>query len=91
MKVTLAQISPKLSTDNIQSHLDIITAHKDSSDVIVFPELSLHGYLLQDKVYENAYTLDDIELLIKASLDVDIVLKKREPSIIRHFISLRAK
>ena len=74
MKVTLAQTSPKLSTDNIQTHLDIIAEHKDSSDVIVFPELSLHGYLLQDKVYENAYTLEDIELLIKASLDVDIVL-----------------
>ena len=74
MRVTLAQISPKLSCDNIQAHLDIITEHKEQSDVIVFPELSLHGYLLQDKVYENAYTLDDIEVLIQASKEVDIVV-----------------
>jgi omega-amidase len=74
MKVTLAQISPKLSCDNIQMHLDIINEHKSSSDVIVFPELSLHGYLLQDKVYENAYTLDDIAAIIEASKGVDIVV-----------------
>lgn len=74
MKVTLAQISPKLSCDNIQAHLDIITDKKEQSDLIVFPELSLHGYLLQDKVYENAYTLDDIAVLIEASKDVDIVV-----------------
>ena len=74
MRVSLAQISPKLSCDNIQAHLDIIAKVKDDSDVIVFPELSLHGYLLQDKVYENAYTLDDISVLIEASKEVDIVL-----------------
>ena len=74
MKITLAQITPKLSTDNIQLHLDIINEYKKESDVIVFPELSLHGYLLQDKVYENAYTLDDIQILVDASKEVDIVL-----------------
>ena len=74
MKVTLAQISPSLSLRNIKTHLDIIKEHANTSDVIVFPELSLHGYLLQDKVYENAYTIDDIKELVDASKDVDIVL-----------------
>lgn len=74
MRVTLAQISPTLSLNNIKTHLDIIKNHHKHSDVIVFPELSLHGYLLQDKVYENAYTLDDIHELVAASKDVDIVL-----------------
>ena len=74
MRVTLAQISPKLSCDNIQAHLDIISQVKERSDVVVFPELSLHGYLLQDKVYENAYNLEDIKPLIEASKEVDIVL-----------------
>lgn len=74
MRVTLAQISPKLSCDNIKTHLDIVSEVKGSSDVVVFPELSLHGYLLQDKVYENAYSLDDIKTLIEASKDIDIVL-----------------
>jgi len=74
MRVTLAQIGPKLSLDNMKDHLDIIAQEKSKSDVIVFPELSLHGYLLQDKVYENAYTLDDIQPLIEASKDVDIVI-----------------
>ncbi len=74
MRVTLAQFSPKLSTSNIQAHLDIINEHKNSSDLIIFPELSLHGYLLQDKVYEDAYTEADIHALIEASKDVDIIV-----------------
>ena len=74
MRVTLAQISPKLSCDNIQAHLEIVSEVKENSDVVVFPELSLHGYLLQDKVYENAYTLDDIKALIDASNEIDIVI-----------------
>jgi predicted amidohydrolase len=74
MKITLAQIAPKLSLGNIELHLDIINEYKSKSDVIVFPELSLHGYLLQDKVYENAYELEAIETIIEASKEVDIVL-----------------
>ena len=74
MKVTLAQFAPKLAKDNIQTHLDIINKHKSQSDLIVFPELSLHGYLLQDKVYEDAYTLTDLSVLIEASKEVDIII-----------------
>jgi len=45
MKICIAQIN--YNSDNIQEHLDkikqIITAHR-SSDLIVFPELILHGH-----------------------------------------------
>ncbi len=74
MKITLAQIAPKLSLDNMDMHLELIQKHQSESDVIVFPELSLHGYLLQDKVYENAYTIDAIQPLIEASKNVDLVV-----------------
>ena len=74
MKITLSQIAPRLGGGNISRHLELIQAHVGKSDVIVFPELSLHGYLLQDKVYEAAYTLEDIEPLIEASKDIDIII-----------------
>ncbi len=55
MKVALAQVSPKLNRTNVEMHLQEIKSCK--ADVIVFPELSLSGYLLQDKVYEDAFCL----------------------------------
>ncbi len=75
MKVSLAQIKPKLSKDNIKKHTSYIEkAVEDKADIIVFPELSLNGYTLMDLVYEEAYTLDELNSFKELSLDIDILL-----------------
>jgi len=74
MRITLAQTSPKLNRSNLGEIIDIIQAHKDESDLIVFPELSLNGYLLQDKLYEDAWELSELVELQELSKDIDIVV-----------------
>ncbi len=56
LQVTLAQIAPVLGNvqANLEKHLAWIEAHAAQSDLIVFPELSLAGYLLYDLVPEVA-------------------------------------
>ena len=73
MRITLAQTAPRLNRSNLQEVLRIVNDYKPSSDLIVFPELSLNGYLLQDKLYEDAWELEELEALCTASKDVDIV------------------
>ncbi len=72
MQVALAQISPKLNRNNIELHMQEIRSC--DADVIVFPELSLNGYLLQDKVYEDAFILEELDCFVQASHAIDIVL-----------------
>jgi len=74
MKITLAQISPKLNRENLKTHLEIISKHKKSSDLIIFPELSLNGYLLMDLVFEDAFELNELDELKEASFDIDILI-----------------
>lgn len=74
MNLTLAQFSPKLTPDNIYKHLEIIEKYKDNSNVIIFPELSLNGYLMMDLVFEDSFELNELEPLKEASLDVDILV-----------------
>jgi predicted amidohydrolase len=74
MRVTLAQISPKLNRTNLDDIISIIEENKNSSDIIVFPELALNGYLLQDKLYEDAWNIDELNSLKELSYDVDIVV-----------------
>ena len=74
MRVTLAQIAPKLNRSNLEAITTIIKEHKDSSDLIVFPELSLSGYMLQDKLTEDAWSIDEFDELRELSKDVDIVV-----------------
>lgn len=74
MRVTLVQSSPKLSRCNLEDVILTISEFKDSSDLIVFPELSLNGYLLQDKLYEDAWSLDELNKLKTLSLHVDIAI-----------------
>jgi predicted amidohydrolase len=55
--VALAQVSPKLGLlkENLQLHLDSIRrAKSEGADLVVFPELSLTGYILQDLVPDVA-------------------------------------
>jgi omega-amidase len=73
MKIALIQSAPKLNRTNLSDVLALIEANK-GSDVIVFPELSLSGYLLQDKLYEDAWKLDELSELAEASIHCDIVV-----------------
>ncbi len=74
MKLTISQISPKLSQKehNILIHKNIIL--KSDDEVVVFPELSLSGYLLMDRVYDDAYSLEELEVFKTMSREKDIVL-----------------
>ncbi len=75
MKISLSQIKPKLSRENIENHIHCIDrAIERGSNLIVFPELSLNGYNLMDLVFEDAYTVDELEIFVKKSKDIDILL-----------------
>jgi predicted amidohydrolase len=57
VRVALAQIAPELGNvdRNLARHRDAVAqAGKERADVVVFPELSLTGYLLRDQVPEVA-------------------------------------
>jgi len=74
MRVTLAQTSPKLNRSNLDEVVSIIISCKDESDLIVFSELSLNGYMLQDKLSEDAWKIDELDILKDLSLHVDIAV-----------------
>ncbi|WP_457749504.1 nitrilase-related carbon-nitrogen hydrolase [Sulfurimonas sp.] len=74
MRITLAQTSPKLNRSNLNELVAIINEVKHSSDLIVFPELSLSGYLLQDKLLEDAWSLEELNIFESLSEDIDIVI-----------------
>ena len=73
MKIALAQIKPKISRVNLEKHLEILKSQKDI-DLIIFPELSLNGYYLQDKVFEDSWNLDELSEIAKISESFDIVV-----------------
>ena len=74
MRITLAQTSPKLNRSNLGEILNTINSVKNDSDLIVFPELSLSGYMLQDKLTEDAWRLNELDKLRELSKDIDIVV-----------------
>ncbi len=58
LKLALAQISTRLGDvdSNLAKHLDYIEQAKaEKADLLVFPELSLTGYVLQDLVASVAH------------------------------------
>ncbi len=78
IRVALGQIAPLLGDfeANLETHGRIAReAVATGSDLIVFPELSLTGYLLGDQVPELAIPLDDARMkpLLEASQKIDIV------------------
>ena len=59
-KVALAQISCKRAekTENLKIiEKEVIRARKQSADLVIFPELSLTGYVVRDEIYELAETI----------------------------------
>jgi len=73
MKIALIQSAPKLNRSNMGEVLKLIDA-SSKADVVVFPELALSGYMLQDKLFEDAWQLDELEPLRQASLRCDIAI-----------------
>ena len=75
MKLTLVQNAPRLNRGNLASvvrRLEELGPQK--GEVVVFPELALNGYLLQDKVYEDAWGIDELSVLAAAGESCDIVI-----------------
>jgi predicted amidohydrolase len=70
IRVALAQIAPRLGAleENLERHHALIgEARAESADLLVFPELGLTGYLLQDLNAEVAMRRDDTRLSELAS------------------------
>jgi len=57
-KIAIAQIKPKLSRENLQTHLKILSKISHDVDLVVFPELSLNGYLLKDRAIEDCWNIN---------------------------------
>ena len=81
INLALAQIATKLGDveSNLEKHLDYIKQAKArGADLILFPELSLTGYVLQDLVSTVSHkpTADDpiFKQLLKASKKLDVVV-----------------
>lgn len=65
LTISLAQIYPKFGDleTNLQTHLDLLEqAAEENAQLVVFPELSLTGYYLQDLVEEVATPKDSIPI-----------------------------
>ncbi len=78
LQCSIAQISPVLGDirRNLDTHLRFIEkAKQQKSDVLVFPELSLTGYTLQDLTYDVALTIDSqpIQQIVSQSQEMDII------------------
>lgn len=73
MKVALFQSSPKLNRSNLHEIANQID-QLEGVDVVVFPELALSGYLLQDKLFEDAWNVNELDILALKSEKCDIAI-----------------
>ena len=67
VRIALAQLAPTLGAldDNLERHRAVLSeAREGGANLIVFPELGLTGYLLQDLAAEVAMRLDDPRLAV---------------------------
>jgi len=85
LKIALAQIAPRLGAldENLERHLDLLVeARGQGANLVVFPELGLTGYLLQDLAGEVAMHLDDPRLsrLAQATSHLSAVISFVEES-----------
>ena len=81
LTLALAQINTKLGDidANLEKHLTLVNdARKQGADLVIFPELSLTGYVLQDLAASLARhpSPDDpvFKRLLRASNDIDMVV-----------------
>ena len=79
VRVALAQVAPRLGDVEANLALHVETAGRardDGAGVVVFPELSLTGYLLRDQVPDVALRHGDpvLDQLEQASRDVDMIV-----------------
>jgi NAD+ synthase (glutamine-hydrolysing) len=81
LKLALAQINTRLGDvqTNLDKHLSLVhEARAQDADLIVFPELSLTGYVLQDLVPNVSHRPDEddpvFKPLLEASRDIDMVV-----------------
>ena len=75
IRIALAQIAPRLGLldENIARHISILReARADGASLVVFPELGLTGYQLQDLAAEVAMRLDDPRLAAIAEATEDL-------------------
>ena len=92
MKIALAQTAPKLGDPdaNLRRHLELVrSARLKGADLVVFPELSLTGYMLQDlvtEVAEDARRGARLRALAAASKRIGIVagFVERAPGILHY-------
>lgn len=74
MIVTIAQTAPKLNRTNYDESIALVEQYKNKSNLIIFPELSLNGYMLQDGLRDEAWQIDEFDIFKKNSLTIDIVV-----------------
>jgi predicted amidohydrolase len=85
VRIALAQIAPRLGAldENLERHLDLLADARDrGAGLVVFPELGLTGYLLQDLAGEVAMRLDDerLERLARATVGLSAIVSFVEES-----------
>src|ERR671915_670075 len=85
VRVALAQMAPALGQldANLARHHELLgQARTQGADLVVFPELGLTGYQLQDLASEVAIRLDDPRLadLAAATRDLSVVVSFVEES-----------
>lgn len=81
LNLALAQINTVLGevNQNLEKHLELIKqAHTKGADLIIFPELSLTGYILQDLVPTVALHPDETDpvfsQLLQVSKSIDVMV-----------------
>ena len=85
LRIALAQVAPRLGAldDNLARHHELLEAGRESgASLVVFPELGLTGYQLQDLAAEVAMRLNDPRLarLASATRDLSAVVSFVEES-----------
>lgn len=75
LRIALVQMEPRLGLldENLERHREwLAQARRERADLVVFPELGLTGYLLQDLNAEVAMRLDDPRLAALAAETRDL-------------------
>jgi predicted amidohydrolase len=85
IRIALAQVAPQLGLldENIARHVELLReARRDGADLVVFPELGLTGYQLQDLAAEVALSRGDrrLEPILAATTDLSAIVSFVEES-----------